>query len=127
MLHAFDPGATVFSIMQILAAGTLMTLFVYYYDALWMAVLFHTGWNFTQSIVFGLPNSGIVSEYSLFRMDAVSARNGSFYNAGFGVEGSICAAIIVIAGCVLLIVINRKKHEKRDLWGSGAPAGQSAD
>ena len=121
VMHLLNPGITIFSVLQIFLVGIFLSLLIYYYDAFWMAVFFHAAWNFTQNIIFGLPNSGIVSQYSLFRLEAASARNGFFYNVGFGVEGSGGAAILLAAACVVLIIINRKKREKRDLWVAYQP------
>ena len=115
-LHLTNPGVTPVAIVQIIVIGIMFSLFVYYYDALWIPIMIHTGWNFTQNIIFGLPNSGIVSKYSLFKLDAASARNGLFYNTGFGVEGSVGATCLIILVTVILLVINRGKPERRDLW-----------
>lgn len=115
-LHMTNPGVTPVAIVQLIVTGIMFSLFVYYYDALWISIMIHTGWNFTQNIIFGLPNSGIVSKYSLFKLDAVSARNGLFYNTGFGVEGSVGSTCLIILVTVILFVINRGKPERRDLW-----------
>lgn len=95
-LHLFNPGITALSILAITVTGVLFSLIVYYYDSVWAAIMYHTAWNFTQSIAFGLPNSGIVSEYSLFKLEAASATNGPFYDVAFGVEGSIGSLLIEI-------------------------------
>ena len=118
VMHLGNPGITIFSIIQIAAVGIFLSLIVYYYDGLWLAVFFHAAWNFTQNIIFGLPNSGIVSQYSVFRLEAASARNGFFYHTAFGVEGSIGAAVILVLGCVVLIIMNHRKREKCNLWGA---------
>ena len=91
-------------------------MMVYYYNNLWGAMAFHAAWNFTQNLIFGLPNSGIVSEYSIFALEAASARDGLFYNVNFGVEGSVgaCALLAVIA--VAIFVINRNRPEANDIW-----------
>ena len=115
-MHLLNPGVSPGAIIQIVVIGIMFSLFVYYYDALWIPIMIHTGWNFTQSIIFGLPNSGIVSKYSLFKLDAASARNGLFYNTGFGVEGSVGAVILLIIVTAILFIINRGKPERRDLW-----------
>ncbi len=115
-MHMSNPGFTWIAGMQIFLAGFIWSLLVYYYDSVWVAFWFHTAWNYTQNIIFGLPNSGIVSEYSIFKLEAASARNGLFYNVSFGVEGSIGSSLILAAVAVVIIVINRKKPEKRDCW-----------
>ncbi len=117
VLHLFNPGITPLSVICILEIGILYALLVYYYDSVWAAIMAHTWWNFTQNIIFGLPNSGIVSEYSLFKLDAASAENGLFYNVGFGVEGSLGSLLINGIVLVAIILINRGKPEKNDVWG----------
>jgi len=115
-MHMANPGFTVVAGSQIFLAGLIWALIVYYYDSVWVAFWFHAAWNYTQNIIFGLPNSGVVSEYSIFRLEAASARNGLFYNVNFGVEGSIGSSLILLVILIALIVINRGKPEKRDCW-----------
>jgi hypothetical protein len=115
-LHLFNPGIGALPIIQIVAVGIVFSFFVYYFDSLWAAIMMHAGWNFTQSIVFGLPNSGIVSEYSLFKLDSASARNGIFYSVNFGVEGSIGAVCVIILLGIAMFLIGRRNGEKRDIW-----------
>ena len=90
-LHMGNPGVTNLGLLQVFLIGVLFSLIVYYWDSLWTVIWAHTAWNFSQSIVFGLPNSGIVSKYSVFKLEAASARDGIFYNTSFGVEGSMGA------------------------------------
>lgn len=115
-LHMANPGFTAIAGSQIFLVAIIFSLFVYYYDGIWVAFWFHAAWNYTQNIIFGLPNSGIVSEYSIFRLEAASARNGLFYNVNFGVEGSIGSSLVLIVVIIVMIVINRGKSEKRDYW-----------
>lgn len=123
-LHTLNPGFTAVAGSQIFLVAIIFSLFVYYYDSIWVAFWFHTAWNYTQNIIFGLPNSGLVSEYSIFRLEAASARNGLFYNVNFGVEGSIGSSLVLIVVIIVLIVINRKKPEKRDYWANAEKAAE---
>ena len=115
-LHLFNNGISILAIVDLFLTGILFSMFVYYYDSLWCAILFHTCWNFSQSIAFGLPNSGLVSKYSLFRLDAASARNGFFYTVDFGVEGSWGSVLIQAAVIAAILLLNRGRGEKEDLW-----------
>ena len=115
-LHLTNPGIGILPILQIVIVAIFFSLLVYYYDCLWAAIMMHASWNFCQSIFFGLPNSGIVSAYSVFKLEAASARNGFFYNADFGVEGSPAAVILLTILCIVIVMINRGKSEKHDLW-----------
>ncbi|MBQ9643291.1 MAG: CPBP family intramembrane metalloprotease [Lachnospiraceae bacterium] len=115
-LHLLNPGVTILSVLDIFLSGLVFSLFVYYYDCFWAAVMMHAGWNFTQSILFGLPNSGVVSAYSVFKLDAASARDGLFYTVNFGVEGSLGSILILAVIAAVMIYLNRGKMEKADFW-----------
>ena len=116
LLHIPNPGFTAKAGSQIFLIGVIFSLLVYYYDSLWAAIWFHTSWNFTQNIIFGLPNSGIVSEYSIFKLEAVTAQSGLFYDVKFGVEGSIGSSLVLLALLTAIILMNRNKPEKSDVW-----------
>ncbi len=120
-MHLFNDGVTALSVLNIITVGVLFSLLIYYYDSPWAAIMMHTAWNFTQNIVFGLPNSGVVSEYSLFKLDAASAENGFFYNVGFGVEGSVGALLVLALIIAVIVFVNRGNPEKNDVW-SHVPA-----
>ena len=116
LLHIPNPGFTAKAGSQIFLIGVIFSLLVYYYDSLWAAIWFHTTWNFTQNIIFGLPNSGIVSEYSIFKLEAVTAQSGFFYDVKFGVEGSIGSSLVLLVILMAIILMNRNKPEKSDVW-----------
>lgn len=116
LMHRGNPGFTFLAGRQIFRVGLVFSLMVYYYDNLWGAMAFHTAWNYSQNIIFGLPNSGLVSEYSIFTLEAASARNGLFYNVNFGVEGSIGATAMLFVLAAVIIYINRNKKERNDVW-----------
>ena len=115
--HLFATGFSIIPAVELAVSGILLSLFVYYYDCFWAAIMFHTAWNYSQSIIFGLPNSGEVSSYSIITMDLPTARNGLFYDSVFGVEGSIGAVLILVIVIAIVVWINRSKGEKKDLWG----------
>lgn len=109
LLHLTNTGVTILSIVNIFVIGIVFSLVVYYYDSLWCVFALHTAWNFTQNILLGLPNSGQTMPYSVFKLDAASARDSLFYNVGFGIEGTFFSVILLILCCSLLILIQHKK------------------
>lgn len=116
-IHLGNNGVTAMAIVDLVVTGLLFSAMVYYFDSLWMAMAAHAGWNFTQSILAGLPNSGNVVPYSIFRLDAATARDSFFYNVGFGVEGTIPAIAIQAVVLVALVMIGRKLGGKpTDIW-----------
>ena len=116
IFHMFNPGTTILAFSQIFFVGILFALFVFYYDDLWLAMAAHCGWNFSQSIFFGLPNSGIVSEYSVFKLNQETVRNGFFYDINFGIEGSYGGVIVCVLAVVIVLALNRNRKEKVDYW-----------
>jgi membrane protease YdiL (CAAX protease family) len=116
LVHILIPGITIWAVLSVYLVAVAFGLMVYYLDSLWMAMAAHAAWNFTQNFIFGLPNSGIVSEYSIFKLEAASATNGPFYNVNFGVEGSIGASLVLLIMIIVIIYLNRGKPEKNDLW-----------
>lgn len=116
-LHIFNPGVGILPILNIFAVGIFYSLLVYYSDSIWCTMAIHAAWNFTQNIFFGLPNSGLVSPYSLFRLDAASAQNSFFYDVDFGIEGTMLSLIVQIACCVAVYLIYHKKNvQPYDPW-----------
>ena len=110
-LHLGNPGVTPLALANIVVAGLFFSLMVYYTDSIWCAFACHTAWNFNQNIIFGLPNSGMVSPYSLMRLDASTASDSFAYNVGFGVEGTWLATLILAACCIVMIVVFEKKKK----------------
>lgn len=117
-LHMGNPGVTNLGLLQVFLIGVLFSLIIYFWDSLWTVIWAHTAWNFSQSIVFGLPNSGLVSKYSVFKLEAASARDGLFYNTGFGIEGSLGANAMIgaVILLILLYALVTKRGERVDYW-----------
>ena len=109
LLHCFNDGATVFAIVEICVCGLSFSIAKWYTGSIWFPAGIHTAWNFTQNFLFGLPNSGIVSEASIFGLDAATAKNSLVYSVPFGVEGAIPALVSDgLLGVVCLILAIRQ-------------------
>lgn len=107
-LHLFNNGMSILPFYCILIFGVLASMLVYYFDSLWMVMGLHAMWNFTQSILLGLPNSGNNVPYSIFKIG--SSVKGSFaYNPIFGLEGTILSCVLMTACCVALYLWKSKK------------------
>lgn len=116
-LHLGNNGITVLSFIDICLSGILFSLMVYYMDSLWCAFAGHTAWNFTQAIIFGLPNSGNPAVYSVFKIDSDNSRNSFAYNVIFGIEGTVFSVIVLALACVALYLWGRKYGKKPfDVW-----------
>ncbi len=110
VLHLGNDGLTFFGVTALVLIGIFLSFIVYYTDSLWWTFTFHAAWNFTQNILFGLPNSGNVVPYSIFKLDAGSGKTGFAYHVNFGVEGSIMANLLILLGIVGIWLWGRKRR-----------------
>lgn len=115
LLHVFNPGASVIPIVGIVICGISYSLLRWYSGSIWIAMGIHTGWNFTQNYLFGLPNSGLVSEASVFHLDAANAMSTWVYDWDFGVEGGIPSLFIDGLLAVIIIVLATRNGRIREL------------
>ncbi|MBO5534518.1 MAG: CPBP family intramembrane metalloprotease [Clostridia bacterium] len=119
LMHSLIPGITIWAVLSIYVAGVMFSLMVYYLDSLWMAMAAHAAWNFTQNFIFGLPNSGTVYDFSIFKLNSATARTSLCYNVAFGVEASMTAVLVLAFAVAILICLGRKKNQKSlDVWES---------
>lgn len=119
-LHLLNDGITFLAFYDLFITGVLFSMLVYYFDSLWMAMGAHASWNFTQSILLGLPNSGSSFPYSIFKINSVESINSFAYDKGFGLEGTILSSLLITLVCIILYVWKNKKkcqdlkEDKRD-------------
>ena len=118
LLHLSNPGIGFVPLLCIFLAGICFSLIVHLFDSIWMAIAVHTMWNYTQNFLFGLPNSGIVSGFSLFRLEASTARNTFSYNARFGIEGAWVAVGVLFLADAVLLITSLKKTGKANITAS---------
>lgn len=108
-LHLSNDGMTILSFYNIFIVGIFLSMIVYYFDSLWMAMAIHATWNFTQSIFLGLPNSGNVFPYSVFGIEG-AVKNSFAYDQVFGVEGTILSTFILTLCCIVLYFVKKRKR-----------------
>lgn len=113
-MHIGNDGMTFLAWLGMILVSTLFSMMVYSMNSMWCAMAAHTTWNYTQNIIFGLPNSGSPSNYSIFAAVEGSERNSFAYNAGFGVESSI-TVLVVICISILGIYLWSRKYGKEPL------------
>lgn len=110
--HLGNDGISVLGFYDLVITGIFFSMVVFYFDSLWMAFGIHTTWNFTQSILLGLPNSGTSFPYSVFTLNPNST-NGFSYSVTFGLEGTILSSILMTICCIGLYVW---KNKERNIW-----------
>ncbi|ASL46302.1 hypothetical protein bAD24_III02825 [Burkholderia sp. AD24] len=61
LAHMGNPGETVFGIASVAAAGLVFCLAVWRTGSLWWIIGFHAAWDWSQSFVFGVADSGAMA------------------------------------------------------------------
>ena len=108
LLHCFNDGATVLAILEIATCGIAFSLLRWYTGSIWVVMGAHTMWNFTQNFIFGLPNSGLVSEVSVLHLDAANGITNLIYDHSFGVEGALPALLTDAAMGIVILLLARR-------------------
>ena len=108
--HLGNKGATP---MSLAVAGLFALVLAYSFlrtGSLWFALGFHVSWNFTQSSIFGLSNSGGESQNSLLlsRLDGSPLLTGG----SAGPEGSLLS-LLAIAGLAALVHFGLSRRANR--------------
>ena len=108
-IHLLNPGMTMFGCLRLYISGVVLGLMVCRCKSLWMAIAFHTAWNYAQTFVFGLPVASMVSEKAIFRISAV--HSSLFYDAVAGVEGCLPAFLTELALCFAILFMTEGKRK----------------
>lgn len=111
LFHIFNKGFSLSAFISIFMFGLFLSLLIYYYNSFFLCAFFHTAWNFTQNIVFGLPNSGIVSQVSVFALDAERGSATFFYNPVFGIESCLMCITVFSVMSAIIFIINKRKEQ----------------
>ncbi|MCI6274635.1 MAG: CPBP family intramembrane metalloprotease [Coriobacteriaceae bacterium] len=122
VLHLLNTGVTALSIVNIVLVGVLFGLMVWRLDSPWMAFAAHASWNFMQNVLLGLPNSGHVIPFALFGIaPGTTPAAGVAYDPVFGIEGSVAAALALLAGCAFVWWLGERRNvAATDVWGEAA-------
>jgi len=90
LLHLFNPGVSVRSLVMVALAGVFLALVRLAYDSLWAAWLAHFAYNFVQVAVYHTPVSGLALPQPGYRL--VSAGPDWLTGGAWGPEAGAAAA-----------------------------------
>jgi hypothetical protein len=113
--HILNDNATIFTCLTIAVVGGLLyTAAFMYTHRIWLVLGIHAGWNYFQSGVFGMPNSG--SAYEGVLMPIVT---GPTWLTGgvFGIEASVLAvSLTLVCGIILVFKADTAGHLYPPHW-----------
>jgi membrane protease YdiL (CAAX protease family) len=100
-LHTRNAGENWLGLFQVFLAGLLFVVALWRTGSLWWGIGFHMAWDWGQSFLYGVPDSGGLMQGRLFSTHALG--NKLFSGGTVGPEGSIlCAPILLLVILVLL-------------------------
>lgn len=104
-------GFDVVFCLNVFLIGCVLILVVKHTRNIWWAVGFHSGWNFTQEYILGLPNSGATSGLALLHTE--NASSNFFFNAVYGNEGSLLTTVVLLLLMGIIALCYRKKSVQK--------------
>lgn len=108
--HIANKGIRAYNLVTIYVIGVCFGIMTVVLDSIWFPVMVHTAWNFTQNMILGLPNSGIICPRALFTPDAV--KGSLFYDAEFGIEGGLPMLILLPVTTAVIVIIAKRRKER---------------
>lgn len=117
LVHATNGGENVLGDLSVVSFGLLLCLFLRRTGNLWCAVGFHLGYDWGQTFLYGVPNSGLLPSQSLLN----ASLSGPHWLSGgtVGPEASIFCPIVL---GMVAIVFSLKYREAR-YRALSAPSG----
>lgn len=98
--HLFNKGENAFGIFQVFLAGMVFSYALWRTGSLWWGIGFHCTWDWAQSFLFGVADSGNIS---LGRLFVTHAQGKPLLSGGeAGPEGSIFATVALVLTVVIL-------------------------
>ncbi|TPG43001.1 CPBP family intramembrane metalloprotease [Sphingomonas koreensis] len=100
LVHTGNGGETLMGIVAVSLAGIVFVFSLWWTGSLWWAIGFHCAWDWAQSYLYGVADSGLVSQGHLL---ASRATGSALLSGGStGPEGSILVVPVLLATIVLI-------------------------
>lgn len=120
--HSNNAGESPIGLLSAGLAGMVFCFSLWRTGSLWWAVGFHTSWDWAQSFLYGVADSGLMVQHHLLATHPVGKPVLS--GGTTGPEGSIfIVAILAIASLIIIFTLPRTRD--RGMLGSTNSAGMS--
>jgi uncharacterized protein len=108
LVHATNGGENILGDLSVVSFGLLLCLFLRRTGNLWCVVGFHLGYDWGQTFLYGVPNSGLLPSQSLL----TASLSGPRWLTGgtVGPEASIFCPIVLV---IVAIVFSLKCRDAR--------------
>jgi membrane protease YdiL (CAAX protease family) len=99
--HGNNPGESPIGLFGAGLAGLIFCLSLWRTGSLWWAIGFHAGWDWSQSFLYGVADSGMMAQHHLLATHPVGK---PFLSGGAtGPEGSVYMLAVMGLACLIII------------------------
>jgi len=121
--HTHNAGENWLGLFQVFLAGVVFVVALWRTGSLWWGIGFHTTWDWCQSFLYGVPDSGGLMQGRLFATHA--AGNPLFSGGTVGPEGSVlCIPVFLLAIAVLVFFTHPSPQPPLELPPSQLPPSE---
>ncbi len=107
LLHVLNPNSSLMDGFSVaIQAGFLLGIAYVYSRNLWLPIMVHFSWDFTESAIYGATLSGTTSQ-TLISSHIEGAK--WFTGGGFGPEGSLQANLLCLGAFFVMLYLAHKK------------------
>jgi membrane protease YdiL (CAAX protease family) len=100
LAHTLNRGENELGLLQVFIVGIVFVTALWRTGSLWWAIGFHMAWDWAQSFLYGVPDSGGLMQGRLFTTHAMG--NALFSGGADGPEGSVlCIPLLLLVIAVL--------------------------
>lgn len=109
--HKSNPGESPIGLLAAGLAGLVFCLSLWRTGSLWWAIGIHTSWDWGQSFLYGVADSGLMVEHHLFATHAVGKPILS--GGATGPEGSIFVlGVLALMALIIVLTLPRGRYGK---------------
>ena len=106
--HSSNPGESPLGLVAACLVGLVFCLSLWRTGSLWWAIGFHTAWDWAESFLYGVADSGLMVKGHLFATHAVGR---PLLSGGLtGPEGSLYFLPVVLAGVAVVLLTLPRTH-----------------
>ena len=106
--HTGNPGESPVGLLSVFAAGMFFSLSVWRTGSLWWAIGMHAAWDWGQSFLFGVADSGLMVQHHLLATHP--AGKPLFSGGTTGPEGSVFILAVLAVGCLIVLTLPKGQY-----------------
>ena len=106
--HTSNPGESPVGLLSVFLAGMFFCFSIWRTGSLWWAIGMHAAWDWGQSFLFGVADSGLMAQHHLL---ATHPQGRPILSGGAtGPEGSIFILLVLASGALIVVFTQPKEQ-----------------